>query len=183
MAVDGLDESALQLQRHVPDEAHQHRAHVVVLQQQFPQCAGEFRAELFLLELPDHGLHAVTHEHVAESLRLGQQPALQQRQLLLVDADGLALLKGFDLGTRALQCSSCVQVALQVLGTRVGRIGDGCAHRIISASQLAATFLMRFLSSGVTVTRSRAPGIIWATSLVSPLTTIRVFSNSSERSW
>ena len=62
MGVDGGDELALELERQVPDEAQQDRAHVVVAQQQLPQRLGEVAAERVLLELPDDGLRAVVDE-------------------------------------------------------------------------------------------------------------------------
>ena len=178
--VERADELALQAQRHVPDEAHQHLAGIVVAQQQVPEGLRELGRELGLLEFPDDGVGAVGDEHVTKGLWLLQQPALQQRHLVVEGLDRLGLLEGFELRTRAFERAARVQIAVEV--ALVERRGF-CAHRMISASQLADTRLMRAFNSGVAVTFSSAPGIMRATSRLSPSTMIRVFSKISGSSW
>src|SRR5208337_3988694 len=68
MGVDRGDELALELERHVPDEAQEDGAHVVVAQKQAPQRLDEVAAERVLPELPDDGLHSVVDEHLPERL-------------------------------------------------------------------------------------------------------------------
>ena len=65
MIVDRLDEFALELERHRPDEAHQDQAHIVVTQEQFPKHLGEACAEFLLLELPGDSADAIGHEGAA----------------------------------------------------------------------------------------------------------------------
>ena len=155
MNVDRLDEPALELQRQVPDEALQHGAHVVAAQEEIPQNADEALADLRLLELPGDRLGAVGHEQVAQRFRVG----------------GEVLLQDVELGVE--------QLVLRF----VPGFGNDDVHRTISPSQLAATLASRALSCGVTSIFSSAPGMVRATCLTSPSTTMRVNSNSSGTSW
>ena len=115
MLVDGADELALEAERHVPDKAHQHLARVVVAQQQTPEGLDEIGAEFGLLELPDDRVGAVGDEHVAERLRIGEQPTLQERHLVVEGLDGLGFLQRLELRLRTFERLARVQVAEQVV--------------------------------------------------------------------
>ena len=97
-------------------------------------------AEFLLLELPGDRLHAVGDEHLAERVRFRQQPPAQQRQLLFEQLDLVAAREIFEFGACNRELRGGVQEAFELTGAR--------AHRMISASQLAATRAMRALSSG-----------------------------------
>src|SRR5450830_1502996 len=181
MGVNGAHKLALELERHVPDKTHQHLGCVVVAQHQGPQGANKRGAQFVLLKLPDHGLGAVSDEDVAKRLRFAQQAPAQQRQLAMEGLNRFGLLQGIDLRARGVERAACAEVAAKLVAAGWAQLVG--VHRMISASQLAATRLMRLLSSGVTLMRSMAPAINWPTSRDSPLTTMRVFSNSSGRSW
>ena len=176
MIVDRLDELALELERHRPDEAHQDHAHIVVAQEQFPKHLGKARAEFLLLELPGDRTDAISHEGAAQRPGVAEQPLLEQRELLLEQLDGFGLLQLRECAARRLQRAGGLGVAQQVLIRRR-------AHRMISASQLAATRAKRAFSSGVIFSLSRTPGMVWATSFGAPSTTILVSSNISLTCW
>ncbi len=114
MRVDRVDELALELERHVPDEAQEQRAHVVVAQQQAPQRLDELGAELVLLELPDDRLHAVVDEHLPQRLRAAEQPLAQEPELLLEHVEGLGLFELLDLVLRRLERVGGLPVAGEV---------------------------------------------------------------------
>src|ERR1017187_6336565 len=103
MGVDRGDELPLELERYVPDEAHQRRAGVIVAQQQLPQGLGELVAERFLPELPDDGPHAVVEEQLPQRLWAVEQPFAQQAELFFEDFEGFAALKVRDLAPRAFE--------------------------------------------------------------------------------
>src|SRR5665647_768822 len=145
-------------------------------------------AQLRLLELPRHRLHAVRDEHLPEGPRVGDQPALEQVELLVERADVLGGLERLDLRPGRLEGLACVDVAEHVLprGPLGGPVGtrwrDG-AHLMISASQVALTRSIRFCRSGVISMVSSAPGIIRPTMRAAPSTITVAFSKICGSSW
>ena len=121
MRVDRGDELALELQRHVPDEAQEDGARVVVAQEQAPQRLGEGAAERVLLELPHDGLHAVVDEHLPERLRAREKPPAQEAELLLEDLERLGVLELLDLALCRLERLRRLAVALEIVASDVWR--------------------------------------------------------------
>ncbi len=141
-----------------------------------PKHLGEAYAQFLLLELPGDGADAIGDERAAQGFRVAEQPLLEERELLLEQLDGLGLLKLREPVARRFQ---------HALGLGVGQkvLVRGLAHRMISASQLAATRATRAFSSGVILSFARTPGMVWATSFDSPSTMTMVFSNTSATCW
>src|SRR5208337_1267123 len=122
MGVDRDDELALELERHVPDEAQEDGAHVVVAQKQAPQRLDEVAAERVLPELPDDGLHSVVDEHLPERLGALQEPSAQEAELLLKDIEGLGMLERLDFALGRLEDPADIAVALEIVGS-AARVG------------------------------------------------------------
>ena len=108
------------------------------------------------LEFPDDRLGAVGDEHLAEGVRILQQPLAQQAELLLEQLDRLAV--GEFLQLVAGRVVARVLARSEALHLARRRASASRAHRMISASQLAATRTARLSSSGVTVSCSSTPG-------------------------
>jgi len=114
-------------------------------------------------------------------MRAVQQPLAQKPKLLLEDLERRTVFEFFDFALRGLKRGRRLAIALEILGVGTRRAARGrfSASWMISASQLAATRATLLLSSGVTLTRSTAPGMRCPISRGAPLTMILVFSNNS----